>query len=197
MQKSVFMVASDLFRLSDVNEIHPVKLQKLVYYAFGWYAKLTSRALFGQKFYAMKHGPVVGELLTAHMKKTSVSRELMESASDAFGDSPQDADPFYDAVLNAVLDFYGKFDTWSLRDKSHEEQVWIEAWGKRTGERSEILAEDIIDYFLLRTDTPEELLKKLPESQVTYLSSDHFDFLERMDWEFPESFVRSIRKALK
>lgn len=64
---TVFDVAAE-FTDRAGGEIEPVKLQKLCFYAFGCFAHLTGEALIGERFYAMRYGPVVGELLSAHAK---------------------------------------------------------------------------------------------------------------------------------
>lgn len=192
-QRSVFAVAADIFRISGLEYIPSVKLQKLVYYVFGWYGRLTGEELFGQTFYAMKHGPVVSELLSSHAGKTRVTRDLMEVASDDFQDMPQKEDLYYEQVLRAVLGFYDQFDQWALRDLSHQETVWIDAWESRQGERGDLDRAEIIRYFLARKDVPESLIKLLPVPQVTYLSGLDAEGLEAIHGEYPRDFIQSLR----
>ena len=45
-----------------------MKLQKLVYFAYGWYFAYFDQPLFGETIYAWRHGPVVADLY-GHFKR--------------------------------------------------------------------------------------------------------------------------------
>ena len=47
---------------SEGRSLRPMKLQKLVYFAYGWYYYYYDASLFAEKFYAWPPGPVVEEL---------------------------------------------------------------------------------------------------------------------------------------
>ncbi|MFC5370398.1 Panacea domain-containing protein [Arcanobacterium bovis] len=173
-----------------------IKLQKLVYYSFGWYGRLTGAELFGQTFYAMKHGPVVSELLSLHAGKKTITRDLIESASDDFEDTVKESDPYYEAVLEAVLATYGKLNQWDLRDETHKEKVWIDAWESRSEERAYIDRLDVVDYFLQRDDVPRDLAMRLPEPQVTFISEMEYERIESSQGEYPSEFIRSLLGTL-
>lgn len=194
MQRSVFRVATDLIRVSGESSISAVKLQKLVYYTFGWYGRLTHKELFSQTFYAMEHGPVVSELLAAHSGQPSVTADVVEASSRAFADTIQDPDPYYDAVLSAIMRTYGKVSPWDLRDLSHDEEVWQQAWDERGRDRRADLPRDVIlAYFIQRSDIPPELAKLLPDPQVTTVDEQTFETLETLQVDPPERFIKALQ----
>jgi uncharacterized phage-associated protein len=47
------------FSMRDAKYITPLKLQKLMYFAYGAYAKLHDKPLFGEEFQAWRLGPVL------------------------------------------------------------------------------------------------------------------------------------------
>jgi len=47
---------------SENKSLKHMKLQKLVYFAYGWYFAYFDRPLFEEEIYAWRHGPVVEEL---------------------------------------------------------------------------------------------------------------------------------------
>jgi uncharacterized phage-associated protein len=170
---TVFDVATTLIEQSGNTSMSTVKLQKLCFYTFGWYAHLTGDSLFPETFYAMKKGPVVGELLSAHAKSSKVTASGLGHQFSVRDEEPTPLLPYPKAVLDAVLDYYGKFDPWQLVDKTHEEQVWVDAWKTRPSDsqRGALPQVDIIAYFLGRPAPPEEVLG-LPPRAVSFLTAD-------------------------
>jgi uncharacterized phage-associated protein len=61
---SVFDVANwFLTKARDAHmNLRPLKLQKLVYFAYGWYYAYFDKPLFPETIYAWRHGPVVADL---------------------------------------------------------------------------------------------------------------------------------------
>jgi uncharacterized phage-associated protein len=76
---SVFDVAAALLARHEGSPMSALKLQKLCFYTFGWYAHLTGKPLFRESFYAMQFGPVVGELLSAHAGQKEVTISMIEA----------------------------------------------------------------------------------------------------------------------
>jgi len=179
MTATVFDVAAELIQRSGGQSMSTVKLQKLCFFAFGWYAHLTGESLFPEPFYAMEHGPVVGELLSAHAGKTVVGLDrLAEQMTERDGSLTQ-LDPYAARVVDAVWDFYGHLSKWQLVDKTHTEDVWRQAWeGRPQGSKRGMMAQvDIIRYFVARTTRPEEHIE-LPPSAVSFLSDDDLRQIE-------------------
>lgn len=175
---TVFDIAAEFIERSG-GSIETVKLQKLCFYSFGWYAHLTAEPLFSETFYAMAKGPVVGELLSAHAKQSSIDLEVIEGQRKAREDLPEELDPYKEAVLDAVWSSYGKSSSWELVDKTHEEAVWDVAWtSRRPGtKRGDLPSEDVIAYFLDRVPTDDERLE-LPPSMISRASVEALEDIE-------------------
>lgn len=195
---TVFDVASALLSLAPKRTLGTVKLQKLCFYAFGWYAHQTGRPLFGERFWAMEKGPVVGELLSAHAKQRKFSIRQLDDQFSERDMSRGELDPYMTAVVEAVWDYYGKFDDWRLVDLTHEESVWCEAWGERAEDsrRGDLSHAAIVDYFLSRSVRPEEQLR-LPESRITVASKEWMEYLDRSPGAVSDQFVASISDYLR
>lgn len=180
MAYSVFDVAARLFRLSGVESISAVKLQKLMYYGFGWYGRLTGEKLFTQHFYAMEHGPVVGELLTLHKYRQEVDRDLVEQGRDIIEDPAQVDDPYLGALLEAVWQVYGGISRWRLVEMTHREPPWLEAWRLRRegSKRANLDSDAIIEFYLKRRDVPLNLAVLLPDSRVSFMPPAVLDQVE-------------------
>lgn len=115
---------SDLIyqRLARIEPVHTIKLQKLLYYCQAWSLALRGRPMFSDSIQAWKHGPVVASLYKLH-RGEPVLDESLGGAKDAL--AADDA-----AFANAVLDAYGARSAWSLRDLTHREAPWIDAWDR-------------------------------------------------------------------
>ena len=184
MQRSVFDVAARLFRVSGRGEISAIKLEKLMYYIYGWYGRLTGESLFGQQFYAMRYGPVVGTLLASHSEQEVVSLELIEQDRVTFEDVPLEDDFYLDQVIEAVWEYYGAIDQWELVSMTHRDEPWIKAWESREeGTRRAYLdSEDIIDFFLWRK-IPAQLFYLLPPPQIMPITEKGAKILENLGAE--------------
>lgn len=104
------------------DEISNLKLQKLCYYAQGFNLALNDRPLFNDPIVAWQHGPVIEKLY--HEFKVHESRGIP---------CPEDMDfSVYKEedreLLDEVYDVYGQFSAWKLRNMTHEEVPWIDAY---------------------------------------------------------------------
>ena len=112
--------------LAHVNEdygdnISNLKLQKLVYYAQGFYLALYDKPLFSESIEAWTHGPVVPALY----------REYKDFGAGAIP-IPQDMDfSIYDEqtkeLLDDIFNVFGQFSAWKLRNMTHTEPPWKDA----------------------------------------------------------------------
>jgi uncharacterized phage-associated protein len=64
MPFSAAAVANEFLRLAhrDEKTITPLKMQKLVYFAHGWYLAITGRPLLQEPIQAWRYGPVISSL---------------------------------------------------------------------------------------------------------------------------------------
>jgi uncharacterized phage-associated protein len=100
-----------------------LKLQKLLYYAQGLFLGAQGRPLFKENIEAWSHGPVVPEVY--HLYKEYGSAALPKYQEDIA------AFPFFvKDILDDVYLTYGQYTGLKLREMSHEEIPWIEAFNK-------------------------------------------------------------------
>ncbi|MDY5580160.1 Panacea domain-containing protein [Porcincola intestinalis] len=120
-----------------------LKLLKLLYYAEGCYLALhNGERLFDEKLVAWEHGPVVEEVYYVYkgnpydLTLTDADREDAEKVA------PEDQE-----LLEQVFQIFGKYSAWALRDKTHEEDPWIEATGNGQHLNDEINQDTMRKYF--------------------------------------------------
>jgi uncharacterized phage-associated protein len=96
-----------------------LKLQKLLYYAQGWYLALHDRPLFADDFQAWVHGPVLPSQY--HRFKAAAWMPIVEPIEEPT--LPEEVRRF----LNEILDVFGVETAIALELMTHSERPWIEA----------------------------------------------------------------------
>ena len=99
-----------------------LKLQKLLYYAQGFHLALFGKQLFPEAIEAWKHGPVVSAVWDSFKQHGSASIPASAGVNLA-GLLPEQRD-----LLNDVWNAYGQFSAWKLRNMTHEEAPWKNAY---------------------------------------------------------------------
>ena len=134
--------ASDVAKaFLSISKMSPKKLQKLCYYAQGWYLALFGESLFDEDFQAWIHGPVIPELYDEY--KEYGWRDIPQID---FCTVPEDVVSF----VKEVYDSYGYLTGDQLERLSHSEAPWKNARkGKKPWEAStEIITKDSMkEYF--------------------------------------------------
>ncbi|PGW26856.1 type II TA system antitoxin MqsA family protein [Bacillus cereus] len=101
-----------------------LKLQKLMYYAVGWYSAITKSELIDADFEAWKHGPVIKD--TYHKYKglgaDSIPLELEYDSLESLN-----LHPIQLKVLEWAWEKYSHFDGKYLENMTHEEEPWKNA----------------------------------------------------------------------
>jgi uncharacterized phage-associated protein len=110
---------------ADVGDlISNLKLQKLCYYAQGVGLVARNEPMFGEEIQAWLHGPVV-PVLWRHF------REFGSAALPPVDDLELDAyTPADRRVLDDVYEYYGQYSAWRLREMTHGEAPWADAYGQ-------------------------------------------------------------------
>jgi len=117
-----------------------LKLQKLVYYAQGYHLALHGTPLFRERIEAWEHGPVVPELYRQY--KQWGSGHLPPPAHF----DPDGYDRAAAQLLDEVYDVFGQYSAWKLRNMTHEDRPWIDAY--QNGERNRVISHAALrDYF--------------------------------------------------
>jgi uncharacterized phage-associated protein len=103
----------------SVTELTPLKIQKLLFYAQGWYAANKNTRLFEDDIYAWPYGPVVIKVYK-HFKDDG-SNDLTEKEID-FSELSEDKN--VEKFLEQLMDTYGKMSAYELVARTHREPVW-------------------------------------------------------------------------
>lgn len=122
------------------DSLSNLKLQKLVYYAQGFNLALNGRPLFEEDISAWEHGPVVPSLYRSFKQHGSEPVPAPENGIDR--DSyPEEVRE----LLNEVFSVYGQFSASKLRNMTHGEPPWQEAYA--IGPRATISRDTMRQYF--------------------------------------------------
>lgn len=153
-------IATEFIQLADAEgrKLTPMQLQKLVYFAYGWYLAITGERLINERVEAWQWGPVIPSLYAA----------FREYGSDPIDDVPGDLyfdgtklkvrkyplvsdDPQRDEtarmIIRRVWEIYGKYSASTLSSMTHEPNS---PWSKTSGKEirgTDISDELIADYF--------------------------------------------------
>ncbi|MEZ7546394.1 Panacea domain-containing protein [Veillonella sp. 20925_1_51] len=120
----------------DVEGISNLKLQKLLYYAYGCYLASTKKRLFSEHLEAWQHGPVVPEIY-------DIYKHYGAGSINSDSDSKVELEDEITDVLEWVYNEFGQFTAWALRNRTHEERPWLET------EQSQTISDDLIyEYFV-------------------------------------------------
>ena len=123
-------------------DVSNLKLQKLLYYAQGHHLADTGQRLFKEEIEAWGHGPVVPEVY--HEYKGYGSNPIdPNEALDMFFDW-DDYKPVEKRLLD-TWDVYGSLAAWALRNKTHTEAPWREAF--ETGAYNEVITTERLQRF--------------------------------------------------
>jgi uncharacterized phage-associated protein len=123
-------VARYFLSLSDEeagDTISNLKLQKLLYYGQGFHLALFGVPMFPDEIQAWTHGPVVPDIYHAYKTYGSNSIPRPENFD------PQDISEEVRELLDEVYNVYGQYSAWKLRNMTHSEAPWVEAYAKAPG----------------------------------------------------------------
>ena len=134
-----FLAISD----ADSHDISNLKLQKLCYYAQGVCSAMRDAPLISDVMEAWDHGPVFPNLYHAHKHNKSGAIPKVEGF-DFEQIGAQDR-----AALTDVYNYYGQFSAWRLREMTHDEKPWIDAY--KSPERH-IHVDSMIGFFSPQVD---------------------------------------------
>jgi uncharacterized phage-associated protein len=130
---------------SETNDVSNLKLQKLCYYAQGVCSAMRGKPLFQERVLAWDHGPVVPDLYHAYKRFGSQSIDPVRDFDPATIDEPDRI------ALDAVYRYYGQFSPWRLRNMTHDEAPWRDAYDKLSG--SEIPVDAMEEFFHPQIDS--------------------------------------------
>lgn len=91
-----------------------LKLQKMLYLAQRESLALYGETLYDEDIQGWVHGPVIPEI------RFFFEDDYSPITSEELGVLPE----FKKYIIDNVIDQYAKYETWSLRDLTHEEYSW-------------------------------------------------------------------------
>ncbi|MET7770192.1 type II toxin-antitoxin system antitoxin SocA domain-containing protein [Nocardia sp. NPDC005366] len=124
--------------------ISNLKLQKLLYYAQGHHLARTQQPLFSDEIQAWAHGPVVPDVYHEYKHFGSNGIDADQVLDDTF--TWDDYKEIQDCLLE-TWDTYGSLAAWALRDKTHTEPPWREAFEEGAGRNNVITTGRLFKFF--------------------------------------------------
>lgn len=116
-------LANYMIGRGTVEDLTPLKLQKMLYFVYGLYWKQNKKQLFNESFYAWDYGPVVK---TVYDQFKSYKSNTITSPSEPDWESKiNDADK---ESLNKLIDEVGGLKATELVSMSHLTEPWQEAY---------------------------------------------------------------------
>lgn len=118
--KSIANYLLDLAR-ADGQTIDPMKLQKLVYYAHGWYAGYRNAPLIDEQVEAWPYGPVIPSLYYEFKRFGAgpILAKATEFCDGGIREVPPPQDPQLQMFLQNVWKSYGRFTSVALSEMTH------------------------------------------------------------------------------
>ncbi|MBP6897309.1 MAG: SocA family protein [Pseudacidovorax sp.] len=122
------------------ESVTPMKLQKLVYYANGWYMGYTNEPLIDEPIEAWQFGPVIPSLYHAFKqfgaRAITVEAQDFNPATQSFEVVAPPSDPALLQFLENIWRSYGQYTGIRLSEMTHApggpwEETWREAAGMR------------------------------------------------------------------
>lgn len=111
-----------------------LKLQKLLYYAQSMSLAFNNIKLFDDKFEAWQHGPVLPIVYNEY--KSNKSNEIIYT-----GDIVE-LDDKTKEILITTYDYFGKHSAWGLRNLTHTERPWMNAYKLSQTTQSNVLIDE-------------------------------------------------------
>ena len=104
------------------KEITPLALQKILYYAQGFYRAFFGKFLFEEDCQAWVHGPVFVDIYEKYkeFKSSNIFIDIDYDIEDMIVDEKRE-------VLDAVIKYFGYYNGKALEKMSHYETPWIKA----------------------------------------------------------------------
>ena len=143
---TIFDVANFFLKIVDRDSgstITPLKLQKILYYAQGYYLAKFDKSLFNEDFQAWAHGPANPAI---YDKYKDYRFESIDEPEEELYDFDEDVSSF----LAHIWDVFGIYDGKYLEELTHSESPWINARkGYEPGQKCEVVIqkEAMKDFF--------------------------------------------------
>jgi uncharacterized phage-associated protein len=104
------------------DSLSNLKVQKLCYYAQGFHLALTGNPLFPEEIQAWEHGPVIPSLYREYKQYGAAPIPRPDDFD------PDRIEPKVRELLDEVYTVYGQFSATKLRNLTHAETPWTDAY---------------------------------------------------------------------
>lgn len=126
------IVCNNILYLANRDNISvtPMKLQKLLYFLYREYLKLTNSPLFPERFEAWKYGPVLSRVYSEFscFRDKNIDKYYEDCDGKSFKIS-SDCDPNFNIALNTIWEKYKNYSGIQLSNITHyPETAWRKAW---------------------------------------------------------------------
>ncbi|MDT2395592.1 DUF4065 domain-containing protein [Enterococcus avium] len=113
------------------DNLTQMKLHKLMYYAQGVKLAVDSSRLFDEEMLAWEHGPVIRSVYDRFHGQRELSSIVTEEEIENYSLVADDENSRM--VLEAVYEQFGGYSAGQLRNMTHSETPWREAWKSGLG----------------------------------------------------------------
>lgn len=147
---------------SESDGISNLKMQKLIYYAYGFHQAIFQDKLFDDAITAWKHGPVCESLYHTYNGYGKCFIPFNAAIFDA-SSIPVEKQ----ALLSSIYNEYSQYSAWKLSALTHEEMPWLNGRERleANGDKGCMLDEDFVEHFtaIVSSNEIEALLEERPE----------------------------------
>lgn len=141
-----FITLNDNECKDEKSDLSKLKIQKLLYYAQGYYLALYNKPLFDEKILAWQHGPVVKEVYQG-LKPLNPNDNFIPTDTYIMRDDEiKKLGKNEKELIEDVFQLMGQYSAWRLRDKTHQEDPWRDNY-KEGKKNIEISQNDMKKYF--------------------------------------------------
>lgn len=138
-----FITLNNLECKEEAADLSKLKIQKLLYYAQGYYLALFNKPLFEENIEAWDHGPVVREVYDQFKQHEGIyvptnAYRMNEAEQECIETDKRE-------LIEEVFCLMGQYSAWKLRDKTHNEEPWLNSY--ETGKNNIISIAAIQSYF--------------------------------------------------
>ncbi len=143
-------VAAYVIELSDAigEPITNMKLQKLLYYVYAWFAVEKGTKLFEEPIIAWKYGPVVTSVYEAYK---GYGADIIRTKN---GGNASALDDFTKSLIEDVFNIYGNKTAIELMSLTHDEAPWRDAFDPED-QTHEISFDAILKFYKAKKESTE------------------------------------------
>lgn len=147
---------------TESDGISNLKMQKLVYYAYGFHHAIFEEKLFDDTITAWKHGPVCESLYHTYNGYGKCFIPFNGTIFDV-SSIPVEKQEFLSSIYNE----YSQYSAWKLSAMTHEEAPWLKGRERLqpNSDKGCMLDEDFVEYFgaIVSSNETKVLIEARPE----------------------------------